>query len=103
MEKTFTRLLEYLSDQSSSFAYLIIFGILVACGLGFPLPEDVPLIIAGYMCSQEDMEVPWALLVTIAGVLMGDTILFYLGRKMGMRFLGSTRVQMLFKKERVRR
>ncbi|NBX76767.1 MAG: DedA family protein, partial [Proteobacteria bacterium] len=31
------RLFEFLTDLSGGVAYLLIFGILVACGLGFPL------------------------------------------------------------------
>ena len=43
MEKLFV----YLTNLSSNAAYGIIFGILLACGVGFPLPEDVPLVEIG--------------------------------------------------------
>lgn len=93
----------YLTNLSSNVAYLIIFGILVACGLGFPLPEDMPLIAAGYLCWDGTMNIFPAIIVTMAGVLVGDTILFYLGSKLGIRFLDSEKVQTLFSPKKVRR
>src|SRR4051812_18478430 len=99
MEKLFI----YLTNLSSNVAYLIIFGILVACGLGFPLPEDMPLIASGYLCWDGTMDPFPAFLITCAGVLAGDTILFFLGRKMGIKFLEKEKVQTLFKPEKIRR
>jgi len=96
MEKLF----DYLIELSGGASYAIIFGILVACGLGFPLPEDIPLIAAGYLVWDGTMKWGTALAVTLAGVLIGDTILFYIGRQLGLRMLESGR---LVKKEKVRR
>src|SRR4051812_37162277 len=38
-----------LSSTTGLVAYLAVFGILVACGLGIPMPEDISLIIGGYL------------------------------------------------------
>src|SRR5438270_14089655 len=38
--------------------YYVIFGLLFACGLGLPLPEDVPLIIGGYFAATGHMHLP---------------------------------------------
>lgn len=103
MDKVFESIFLYLTNLSSNFAYLIIFGILVACGVGFPLPEDVPLIATGYLVWDSTLEWIPAIAVTMAGVLIGDSILFYLGKKMGLKILESGKVQTLFKPERVRR
>jgi membrane protein DedA with SNARE-associated domain len=32
--------------------YFVLFGLLFACGLGLPLPEDIPLLLAGYFVAQ---------------------------------------------------
>lgn len=98
----FDRVFIYLTNLSSNAAYLIILGILVACGLGFPLPEDLPLIATGILIADGTMEWGMALAVTLGGVLLGDIILFYLGRRMGMRILESKR-NFLFKPKKVRR
>src|ERR1700678_410852 len=97
------RLFIYLTNLSSNAAYFIIFGILVACGLGFPLPEDIPLIATGYLCWDETMQWFPAILVTMTGVIIGDSILFFLGKRMGLKILENEKVQTLFKPEKVRR
>lgn len=97
------RLLVYLTNLSSNIAYLVIFGILLACGVGLPLPEDIPLIATGYLIWDGTMSWAPALGVTIAGVLVGDTLLFYLGRKVGKRILRQHKFQTLFPPHRVRR
>lgn len=98
MEKLF----EYLLEMSGVGAYAIVFGILVACGLGVPLPEDIPLIAAGYLVWDGTAEWLPMLAVTMAGVLLGDSILFFLGRKLGVRILEG-RAQTLFPPAKVRR
>jgi membrane protein DedA with SNARE-associated domain len=97
------RLLVYLTNLSSNAAYFIIFGILLACGVGLPLPEDIPLVATGYLIWDETMQWVPALAVTLAGVLIGDTLLFYLGRKIGKRIIKQKKMQTLFPPHRVRR
>jgi len=97
------RLFIYLTDLTSGVAYFIIFGILVACGLGFPLPEDIPLIAAGYLVWDETIQLVPAFLVTMIGVLFGDSILFFLGAKFGVKFLKNPGFGRLFRPEKIRR
>lgn len=96
MEKLFV----YLTNLSGNIAYLLIFGVLLACGLGFPLPEDVPLIASGYLIWDGTMEWVPTILVTMAGVLIGDTLLYAIGKKLGLAVLGRSK---LFKPKKVRR
>lgn len=79
MERAFV----FFTNLTGGGAYGIIFGVLVACGLGLPLPEDIPLVATGYLIWDKTMSISGALLVTLLGVLVGDSILFYLGRKIG--------------------
>lgn len=97
------KIFEFLTDLSGRSAYGIIFGILLACGLGFPLPEDVPLIATGYLIWDETLNWLPAIAVTLLGVLAGDTVLFTLGRKLGLRILEQERVQTFFSPEKIRR
>src|SRR5687767_3321646 len=97
------RLFVYLTDLSGGVAYAIIFGILVACGLGFPLPEDVPLIATGYLVWDGTMSWTLAIVVTMTGVIIGDTILFFIGRKLGMKILDQGKVQTFLNPAKVRR
>lgn len=97
------KLFVYLTDLSGNGAYAIIFGILVACGLGLPLPEDVPLVAGGYLVWDGTLTWFATVAVTMAGVLIGDTLLFWLGRNFGMRLLDPRRKKPFFPAERVRR
>ena len=96
-------LFQYLTDLTGSVAYLIVFSILLACGLGFPLPEDIPLIATGYLIWDGTMSIVSALLVCFLGVLIGDSILFYIGHRMGFAVLKRPRFQRFFPPKKVRR
>lgn len=64
--------------------YLVLFGLLFACGLGLPLPEDIPLIIAGALVSNGKMELAVAGICCWCGIIGGDCVLYYMSRKYGM-------------------
>lgn len=63
--------------------YLGVFLVLLACSLGLPLPEDVPLLFSGFLVHRELAHLALMIPVTMAGVLGGDCILFALGRRFG--------------------
>lgn len=65
------------------FAYVSIFSILVACGLGIPLPEDVSLILGGFLAHQGAVKLPIMIAVGFFGILAGDSIIYLFGRKFG--------------------
>ena len=60
--------------------YFILFGLLFACGLGLPLPEDIPLIVSGILVSMGKMSLPVAGVVAWCGIIGGDCVLYYFGR-----------------------
>ena len=64
--------------------YVMLFGLLFACGLGLPMPEDIPLIIAGALIAKHQMT--WAIAGTCAwcGIIGGDCVLYYMARRYGM-------------------
>ncbi len=61
-------------------AYGLILGILLACGLGFPLPEDVALITGGYLAYRGQADLGWMMAIAFGGILAGDSLIFFLGR-----------------------
>jgi membrane protein DedA with SNARE-associated domain len=71
------------SRLPSPVVYCTIVGILLACGLGLPIPEDITLLTAGLLASAERISLPGAMIAGFAGVLIGDTFLFFLGRRYG--------------------
>ena len=64
---------------------LLIFLILIACGFGFPLPEDVPLLAAGFLAGQGIIHYELTIFVCMVGVLGGDSIIFNIGYHFGPR------------------
>ncbi len=70
-------------------AYGLIFGVLVACGLGLPLPEDVSLVTGGYLSYVGAAQFEPMLLVAFAGILAGDLLIFTAGRRYGCDLAGS--------------
>ncbi|MFL5318977.1 MAG: DedA family protein [Myxococcaceae bacterium] len=72
-----------LIDTSGGVAYATIFGVLLACGLGIPLPEDLSLIMGGYLAHLEAVKLPYMMAVGFAGILAGDTLIFMAGRRVG--------------------
>jgi membrane protein DedA with SNARE-associated domain len=57
--------------------------VLVLCGLGLPVPEDLALLAGGFMVYRGIIAYPWTLLVALVGVVVGDNSLFFLGRRFG--------------------
>lgn len=79
------KLLVFLSGFSGFTAYVIILGVLLACGLGVPIPEDITLIAAGLLAGLGKISLTGALIAGMIGVLAGDSFLFFIGRKFGRR------------------
>lgn len=77
---------QWLSQYAPESPYLVIFGVLLATGFGLPLPEDIPLLIAGYLCGQTPGKHPtvWVMIPGCMIAIVGsDVLLYYLGRWMG--------------------
>jgi membrane protein DedA with SNARE-associated domain len=64
--------------------YLVLFGLLFSCGLGMPLPEDIPLLVAGMLVGTGKMHLVGAGVCAWAGIIGGDCVLYYLGRRYGL-------------------
>lgn len=82
MEELLRNLVE---NTQGLFAYGLIFGILLACGLGLPLPEDVSLVLGGYLVHKGAASLPAMMLVGFGGILVGDSIIFFIGRRVGSK------------------
>jgi membrane protein DedA with SNARE-associated domain len=76
-----------LTDLIGQFTYPGVFLILLATGLGVPIPEELPIAIAAMMARWEVMHWPGALLSCLGGVLAGDLLLYGVGRHFGRRIL----------------
>ena len=92
---------EMVSSLSGPFAYATIVGILLLCGLGVPIPEDITLLAAGLLAANGSITLLGALISGFLGVMMGDAILFYMGRKFGKRVFSMPGLRQLFTPSRI--
>jgi membrane protein DedA with SNARE-associated domain len=67
--------------------YLGIALLLVLGGLGLPVPEEAPIILAAILSKNERMWWPLALASCFAGVLLGDFVVYALGYFYGERVM----------------
>jgi len=81
--------MESLLGYLTSHAYAKLAGILLLCGLGLPIPEDISLISAGYLAHLGTVNVHAVFPVCFAAVLGGDTLAFTMGRLFGTKLLAS--------------
>jgi membrane protein DedA with SNARE-associated domain len=81
---SFTTIQRWVTTRGFTGGVIVVFCLLFACGLGLPLPEDIPLIISGaFLCT----DLRSTLIVAIAawcGIIGGDCIIYFMGRRYGI-------------------
>lgn len=76
-------LIAILSSTVGVAAYGLVFVILLAAGFGLPLPEDIPLVMGGVLAYRGQANLVVMILVGYFGIIIGDSIMFLLGRRFG--------------------
>ncbi|HDL5627183.1 TPA: DedA family protein, partial [Mannheimia haemolytica] len=79
--------METLIEFFSSYGYWAVFLVLLACGFGVPIPEDITLVSGGVISGLGYTNVHWMLVVSMLGVLVGDSTMYWLGRIYGEKIL----------------
>lgn len=69
------------------FTYVAIVGVLLLCGMGLPLPEEVPILTSAILSQTGHLRPWWALGACMFGVMAGDSMMFFLGRRWGSHVL----------------
>lgn len=83
MEKNM-EILQLLLHFFTDYGYFAVFGILILCGLGLPVPEDISLVSGGIIAAlNEGINVHVMFGVGMAGVLIGDLFIFVFGKYYG--------------------
>lgn len=83
-----------------TYGYFAVFGVLLLSGFGLPIPEDITLVAGGFISSlscsidasflpaiRQCHEVHIMVAVGMAGVLLGDSSMFLIGRIFGQKVL----------------
>lgn len=93
--------MEVVSRLPSPVVYCTIVGILLVCGLGLPIPEDLTLLVAGLLAANHKISLVGGMVAGFIGVLSGDLILFTLGRKFGKRVFSLPGLRKIFTPPRI--
>lgn len=100
-EKFSYKLITFLSGFDGVTAYAIILGVLFACGMGIPIPEDITLLAAGILAALGKISFEGALIAGFVGVMIGDCLLFFMGRKFGYRVFELPGFRTVFTESRI--
>ncbi len=94
---------EQLLATITEYPYWSVALLFVLCGIGLPLPEEILLLAAGYICSQvpERTELPLMMAACAGGILGGDVLPFVLGRVFGVRLLRLRWLRLVVTKQRL--
>jgi len=65
------------------YGYALLFGAVLLCQLGIPLPVTPVLLAAGAMSAEHELSFGLALLVGLGAALVADTAWFFAGRHYG--------------------
>lgn len=80
-------LIRTLDSLTGGTIYALSLIILLACGMGLPIPEDVVLLTGGYYVTHGKVSLIPFTLLALFGVLVGDAGIYYLGRRYGKTML----------------
>lgn len=81
--------MEFLISFFTDYGYWAVLFVLIICGFGVPIPEDITLVSGGVIAGlyPESVNSHLMLLVSMIGVLIGDSCMYWLGRIYGTRIL----------------
>ncbi len=88
------------SFQNSPLSLWGPFLVLLLCGLGLPLPEDVVLVTAGALGEIDGRSWMEVSAVMYAGVMLGDSTIFFAGRFFGTKLRASRWFQRSFSQKK---
>ena len=80
-------MLDFLVSAFTQNGYVAVFIVLMICGFGLPVPEDITLVAGGVIAGLGYANVHVMAAVGIVGILAGDVLMFMLGRHYGERAL----------------
>jgi membrane protein DedA with SNARE-associated domain len=83
-------MVDFLSSFSVQLIYLLLFVLLLLCGIGFPMAEELVLLAGGVLVASRVLNPLLMFLVTFLGVLVGDVLLFWLGHGLATKLTTTT-------------
>lgn len=95
--------MEFLINFFSEYGYWAVFFVLVICGFGVPIPEDITLVSGGVIAGlYPEINQHLMLAVSLAGVIIGDSTMYWLGRLYGIKILRFRPIKKIMTLQRLR-
>jgi membrane protein DedA with SNARE-associated domain len=83
-------MIDFLLGYSAHLIYALLFFLLFLCGLGFPMAEEIVLLTGGVLVAAGVLNPVLMFLAVFLGVIIGDMLLFWVGRGLATRLGSST-------------
>jgi membrane protein DedA with SNARE-associated domain len=83
-------MIDLLHGYSAHLIYVLLFFLLFLCGLGFPMAEELVLLAGGVLVAAGMLNPVVMFLAVFLGVIIGDMMLFWVGRGLATRLGTST-------------
>jgi membrane protein DedA with SNARE-associated domain len=80
--------MEVLLSLIGRHGYILVFAVVLAESLGMPVPAAVALVSGGAAAASGLLNLTTLVLVAVSAMILGDSLLFVLGRRMGWALLG---------------
>ena len=96
-----TQVLAVIGNLHGPFPYVLIFGVLLMCGFGLPLPEDILLFAGGMLAYYGQADIYLMTIVAFFGIMIGDATIFFLGNRFGPTLLSHRVFQKIMHAERL--
>src|SRR5437763_1309401 len=77
-----------LSSNITQHGYSILFALVFAEAMGLPVPAALALLVAGASSAKGSLHLGFVLLTSFSALVLGDALLFLLGRYTGWWLLG---------------
>jgi membrane protein DedA with SNARE-associated domain len=87
MHEHLLELIELVRPYVDQYGYIILFFGVMLENAALPVPGETILIIASFYCFHGNLVLADVILLASVGCILGDNISFYLGRKLGRRFI----------------
>jgi membrane protein DedA with SNARE-associated domain len=75
----------HVSELIEHFSYVAIFLMLLVAGAGVPIPEEFVLLSSGVLAAHGTLTFWKALGACYAGVVAGDSVIYLVGSRLGLR------------------
>ncbi|WP_439243746.1 MULTISPECIES: DedA family protein [unclassified Lonepinella] len=96
--------MDVLINFFTDYGYWAVLFVLIICGFGVPIPEDITLVSGGIIAGlyPENVNVHMMLVVSMIGVLAGDSTMYWLGRIYGVKILRFRPLRKLLSSKRLK-